>query len=254
MLACGLWLSKSFKPQSGRPLTSLNCIAGHCTAVWLLSALYAKMYHKSNQKTLLQCLNLVTGSAQSASLCKKSPPSPPLFPPPGQPAKPLMSFRNSVSTFMLSFVIMLWYMSHNRGSINNMNDSISEWPMECCVCCEWHVCCSAIKEQEEQAVMARFQKRSSKLHHLLSTSAVAGIYRSPYQALTNTVPVLDKFPLEDQIRASRKSLVSVCCQHVVELMRIHVCRMSITDVRLRHQTHCHCTTSLLSTPSCISHV
>ncbi|DBB13461.1 TPA: spermatogenesis-associated protein 17, variant 2 [Trebouxia sp. C0006] len=66
----------------------------------------------------------------------------------------------------------------------------------------------AIKEQEEQAAMARFQKRSSKLHHLLSTSAVAGIYRSPYQALTNTVPVLDKSPLEDQIRASRKSLVN----------------------------------------------
>ena len=140
------------------------------------------------------------------------------------------------------------------GSINNINDSIFGWPMECCVCCEWHVCCSAIKEQEEQAAMARFQKRSSKLHHLLSTSAVAGIYRSPYQALTNTVPVLDKFPLEDQIRASRKSLVGVCCQPLVELMCIHVCRMSITDVRLRQQTHCHCTTSLLSTPSCISHV
>ncbi|DBA66376.1 TPA: spermatogenesis-associated protein 17 [Trebouxia sp. C0005] len=66
----------------------------------------------------------------------------------------------------------------------------------------------AIKEQEEQAAMARFQKQSSKLHHLLSTSTVAGIYRSPYQALTNTVPVLEKIPLEDQIRASRKSLVS----------------------------------------------
>ena len=69
--------------------------------------------------------------------------------------------------------------------------------------------CSAIKELEEQAVMARFQKRSSKLHHLLSTSTVAGIYRSPYQALTNTVPVLDKSPLEDQIRASRKKLVGL---------------------------------------------
>jgi len=80
------------------------------------------------------------------------------------------------------------------------------------------VCCSAIKEQEEQAAMARFQKRSSKLHHLLSTSAVAGIYRSPYQALTNTVPVLDKSPLEDQIRASRKSLVSVCWQPFVKLV------------------------------------
>ena len=33
MLACGLWLSKSFKPQSGRPLTSLNCIAGDCCVV-----------------------------------------------------------------------------------------------------------------------------------------------------------------------------------------------------------------------------
>lgn len=67
--------------------------------------------------------------------------------------------------------------------------------------------CSAIRELEEQAVMARFQKHSSKLHHLLSTSTVAGIYRSPYQALTNTVPVLDKSTLEDQIRASRKKLV-----------------------------------------------
>lgn len=83
---------------------------------------------------------------------------------------------------------------------------------------EVHVCCSAIKEQEEQAAMARFQKQSSKLHHLLSTSTVAGIYRSPYQALTNTVPVLEKIPLEDQIRASRKSLVSVCCQPFVKLI------------------------------------
>lgn len=72
--------------------------------------------------------------------------------------------------------------------------------------------CSAIWELEEQAVMARFQKRSSKLHHLLSTSTVAGIYRSPYQALTNTVPVLDKSPLEDQIRASRKKLVCLLSQ------------------------------------------
>ena len=43
MLACGLWLSKSFKPQSGRPLTSLTCSVGDFTAVWLPRALYAKM-------------------------------------------------------------------------------------------------------------------------------------------------------------------------------------------------------------------
>ena len=68
--------------------------------------------------------------------------------------------------------------------------------------------CSALQEQEEQAAVAKFQQRSSKMHHLLSTSNVPGIYRSPYQALTNTVPVLSKIPLEDQIRASRKQLVS----------------------------------------------
>ena len=55
--------------------------------------------------------------------------------------------------------------------------------------------------------MAKFQKKASKLHHLLSTSSVSGIYRSPYQALTNTVPLLDSIPIEDQIRANRKSLV-----------------------------------------------
>lgn len=65
----------------------------------------------------------------------------------------------------------------------------------------------AIREQEEQAAMAKFQKKASKLHHLLSTSNVPGIYRSPYQALTNTVPLLDSVPIEDQIRANRKSLV-----------------------------------------------
>ena len=55
--------------------------------------------------------------------------------------------------------------------------------------------------------MAKFQKKASKLHHLLSTSNVPGIYRSPYQALTNTVPLVDSIPVEDQIRANRKSLV-----------------------------------------------
>lgn len=67
--------------------------------------------------------------------------------------------------------------------------------------------CRAIKEQEEQAAMANFWKKSSKLHHLLSTSVVPGIYRSPYQALTNTVPMLDSLPIEDQIRANRKRMV-----------------------------------------------
>ena len=66
----------------------------------------------------------------------------------------------------------------------------------------------AIREQEEEAAMAQFQKKASKLHHLLSTCNVPGIYRSPYQALTNTVPLLDSIPIEDQIRANRKSLVS----------------------------------------------
>lgn len=65
----------------------------------------------------------------------------------------------------------------------------------------------ALREQEEEAAMAKFQKKASKLHHLLSTSNVPGIYRSPYQALTNTVPLLDNIPIEDQIRANRKSLV-----------------------------------------------
>lgn len=68
-------------------------------------------------------------------------------------------------------------------------------------------CCRAIKEQEEQAAMARFEQKASKLHHLLSTVTVPGIYHSPYQALTHTVPVLDSLPLEDQIRANRKRMV-----------------------------------------------
>lgn len=55
--------------------------------------------------------------------------------------------------------------------------------------------------------MANFWNKASKLHHLLSTSNVPGVYRSPYQALTNTVPLLDSIPVEDQIRANRKSVV-----------------------------------------------
>ena len=58
--------------------------------------------------------------------------------------------------------------------------------------------------------MANFWKKASKLHHLLSTSNVPGVYRSPYQALTNTVPLLDSIPVEDQIRANRKSVVRHC--------------------------------------------
>ncbi|KAL3137226.1 spermatogenesis-associated protein 17 [Trebouxia sp. C0010 RCD-2024] len=66
----------------------------------------------------------------------------------------------------------------------------------------------AIKEQEEQAAMAQFQKKASKLHHLLSTRNVPGIYCSPYQAVTNTVPLLDSVPIEEQIRANRKGLMN----------------------------------------------
>lgn len=56
--------------------------------------------------------------------------------------------------------------------------------------------------------MAKFEKRFGKMHHLLSTSTIAGIYRSPYQTLTNTVPLLGGNPLEDHIRSNRKHVVS----------------------------------------------
>jgi len=52
-LACGLWLSKSFKPQSGRPSTFLNCSVGHFTAVGLLRALYARIVPQVKAETLL---------------------------------------------------------------------------------------------------------------------------------------------------------------------------------------------------------
>lgn len=69
------------------------------------------------------------------------------------------------------------------------------------------LCCSAIKEQQEQAAMAKFEKHCSKMHHLLSTTAIAGIYKSPYQAVTNTVPLLSGTPLEDHIRTNIKHMV-----------------------------------------------
>ena len=71
--------------------------------------------------------------------------------------------------------------------------------------------CSAIKEQQEQAALAKFEKRFGKMHHLLSTSTLAGIYRSPYQTVTNTVPLLAGTPLEDHIRNNIKHVVSSGC-------------------------------------------
>jgi hypothetical protein len=45
-----------------------------------------------------------------------------------------------------------------------------------------------------------FVKRSRNCHHLVSTRAQPGIYRTPYHLASNTVPTVDGIPIEEHLR------------------------------------------------------
>ncbi len=153
MLACGIWLTRSFRPHSGT-------LASHADTIDLISSAAMAFVWK-----------IPSGKFTCTAPC----------------------------TGPVAMLIQAMLQIH-AASLQHVAH------VSCTSLCYCHAC-SAIREQEELEAMTRFLKRSSKLHHLLSTSAVPGIYRSPYQALTNTVPLLDKTPLEDQIRARRKNMV-----------------------------------------------
>lgn len=46
-----------------------------------------------------------------------------------------------------------------------------------------------------------FMQRAKNCHHLLSTRAQPGVYRSPFQVVSGTVPMVDGAPIEDHLRA-----------------------------------------------------
>jgi hypothetical protein len=62
-------------------------------------------------------------------------------------------------------------------------------------------------EQQQMEEMKRrtgreaFLKRSKKCHHLVSTRTQPGVYRSPYQVASGTVPTVDGTPIEEHLRS-----------------------------------------------------
>lgn len=140
---------------------------------------------------------------------------------------------------------VLWCMHTCRGEASEL--SLKQRNHLCCC-----GVCSAIQQQQEDAAMAKFEKHCNRMHHLLSTSAIKGIYRSPYQTVTNTVPMLSGSPLEDHIRSSFKHKVCAAlqmlknhCTFLQQLVRRRFCNgsdlfaglKSLQQQRLRLQ-HC----------------
>ena len=67
--------------------------------------------------------------------------------------------------------------------------------------------CRYLQEQDEAAARQRFERQASRLHHLVSTSAIPSIYASPYAVLTGSIPLVEGVPLEEHIRSLSKGLV-----------------------------------------------
>ena len=67
--------------------------------------------------------------------------------------------------------------------------------------------CRYLQEQDEAAARQRFERQASRLHHLVSTSAIPSIYSSPYAVLTGSIPLVEGVPLEEHIRTLSKGLV-----------------------------------------------
>ena len=67
--------------------------------------------------------------------------------------------------------------------------------------------CRYLQEQDEAAARQRFERQASRLHHLVSTSAIPSIYASPYAVLTGSIPLVEGVPLEEHIRTLSKGLV-----------------------------------------------
>eukprot|EP00891_Asterochloris_glomerata_P007339 jgi/Astpho2/7339/Aster-01934 len=63
-----------------------------------------------------------------------------------------------------------------------------------------------LQEQDEAAARQRFERQASRLHHLVSTSAIPSIYASPYAVLTGSIPRVEGVHLEEHIRTLSKSL------------------------------------------------
>jgi hypothetical protein len=55
-------------------------------------------------------------------------------------------------------------------------------------------------EQMEVRSRAAFLKRARKLHHLVGTRLQPGVYRTPLQVASGTVPTVDGTPVEDHLR------------------------------------------------------
>ena len=70
--------------------------------------------------------------------------------------------------------------------------------------------CRYLQEQDEAATRQRFERQASRLHHLVSTSAIPSIYSSPYAVLTGSIPLVEGVPLEEHIRTLSKGLVRRC--------------------------------------------
>ncbi|KAK9818282.1 hypothetical protein WJX72_010042 [[Myrmecia] bisecta] len=70
---------------------------------------------------------------------------------------------------------------------------------------EFQTAVQILHKQEEEEAQARFAKRVIKLHHLLSTEAQAGVFRSPYAAVADTLPAVAGVPLETHIKDCTKA-------------------------------------------------
>ena len=74
--------------------------------------------------------------------------------------------------------------------------------------------------QRENDAREEFEKVTENLHHLLSTSAQAGIYNSPY--LQGNVPTAFNIPVEDHLRHGMTKYLKRTVRQVVEHLRIEI--------------------------------
>lgn len=61
------------------------------------------------------------------------------------------------------------------------------------------------RQLADEAARKLFDQRIGKLHHLVSTAAQPGIFASPYQMATGTVPLVAGKPVEHHLKASFKA-------------------------------------------------
>jgi hypothetical protein len=64
------------------------------------------------------------------------------------------------------------------------------------------------RELAEEAARTKFDQSIRKMHHLVSTSQIPGIFNSPYDTATAGPPSKDGVPLDDHLRSSIRTQVT----------------------------------------------